>query len=88
MSAINEMYGILEQMVKSAADGHKQKVLKLNESYESLVPKVYHSPFTKLDLEYDRCRTSCVMSVITLEGHERLVADAQEIFSRIPNPKR
>ncbi len=89
MSAIKEMYSVLEQMVESAARGDKQRVLELNKDYNALVPKVYHAPPIQSDLEYDNCRISCVTSVGILEHlREQLVLDARERFSKIPKPNR
>ena len=74
MSEIKQLHQLLEEMVKSATNGDKEKVLELNRRYEQLVPRAYHKPPTKLDLEYDNCRQSCVMSVTMLKDfNERLI---------------
>lgn len=88
MSKIKQMYHLLEEMVESAAKGDKEKVLELNISYETLVPKVYHDPRTPLDLEYENCRQSCVVSVTMFKDqHNKFVADAKERFSKISKPE-
>lgn len=88
MTEIKKMYHILEEMVSSAIAGDREKLIKLNKSYEALVPKVYHNPTKPLESEYDNCRQSCVMSTTMLNMRERFIADAKERFSKIPKPKR
>jgi len=86
MTQIKEMYNLLERMVESAIRSDKEEVLELNTSYEALVPKVYHDPITALELDYDNCRQSCVMSVTMPNMREKFVSDAKERFSKIPKP--
>ena len=88
MTAIKKMYQVLEQMIESADREDKERVLTLNKLYEGLIPRVYHKPLTPLDLEYDNCRQSCVMSLQMRNMRERLLSDAKERFSRIPKPNR
>ena len=87
MTRIKEMYGILEQMIESAANGQAEKVFTLHESYKVLSAEVYPTLQEPLRLEYDNCRNSCVVSVGMLKHlHDQLVLDARERFSKIPKP--
>ena len=87
MTALQEMYAILEDMVGCAQQHQSGKVSELNESFEALVPKVYHNPVTEMDLLYDNCRQSCLM-VSTIPGmREQFLTDAKERFSKIPKPE-
>ena len=63
MTKIKEMYSVLEQMIESAANGDKEKVLSLHEKYKTLSPEVYPMLKEPLRFEYDNCRNSCVASV-------------------------
>jgi len=87
MTEIKQMYDILEEMVESAIKGDKDKVRELNNSYEDLVPKVYHDQLRPLELEYDNCRQSCVMSMSMPNMRERFISDAKERFSKIAKPE-
>jgi hypothetical protein len=88
MTEIKKMYHILEEMVDRAIKGDKEKIKELDGSYEELVPGVYHRPLSPLDLEYDNCRQSCVMSVSMPNMRERFISDAKKRFSKIPKPKQ
>lgn len=76
MTAIQDMYKILEDMVECAEKGQPEKVAELNKSFDALVPKVYRDPRTELELMYENCRQSCVLDL----------KDAKERFSKIPKP--
>ena len=86
MSEIKQMYGILEQMIEGAESKDLKKVMELNKSYETLVPRVYHKPPTTLDLEYENCRQSCVMAIQMPNMYEKFILDAKERLPRIPKP--
>ena len=88
MSELNEMYIILEDMVKSAEQGKGQRVLELHHKYWAARPKsppnVQPPP---IQLEYDNCEQSCYLS-FTSEPHRRktLLADAKQRFFQIRKP--
>ena len=89
MTKLNQMYQLLEEMVKNAEEGNTEKVRELNNLYESLVPQIYHDPPTGLELKYDRCRQSCVMSLTMFKHNYRaVVLDARKTFSKIPKPQK
>jgi len=87
MIEIRRMYHILEEMIDSAIKGDQERIRELNASYEALVPKVHHKSRKPLELEYDNCRQSCVMSVSMPNMRERFISDAKERFSKIPKPE-
>lgn len=81
-----EMYSLLERMIESAEKKDKEEVLKLNESFEKIVPDVCHYPPTDLDLKYDNCRQSCVMALKMPGMYKKFISDAKDRFSKIPKP--
>lgn len=83
MTEIKHLYHILEEMVENAIKGNKRKIEELNRIYEALVPKFYHDPLTYLELEYDNCRQSCVMSVNWLSMREQFLLDVNKRFPRL-----
>lgn len=83
------MYQLLEEMIKNAEEGNTEKVLELNKLYNSLAPRIYHDPPTGLELEYDVCRQSCVMSLTMFKhDHKAVVLDSKQRFSKIPKPRK
>lgn len=54
---------IIQEMLRYANDGNSEMVTAINDLYEDYTHKVYKEPSKELDSEYDRCRTSCFMSV-------------------------
>lgn len=87
MTALKDMYAILEDMVECAEHDQSGRVLELNGLFEKLVPQVYHDPITELDLNYDNCRQSCVMASKMPDMREQFLKDAKERFSTIPKPE-
>ena len=94
MSEIKQMRHLLEEMVEAADEGDKDRVIELDSSYEALEHQVYGKDFENpLRLQYDNCRQSCVMSVggilkgVLKDQHDKLVADAKERLSKIPEPE-
>lgn len=84
---IKELYPILEGMFNGAIKGDKKRVMDLNQQYEDLVHKVYHENPTKLELTYENCRTSCVMSFTFPIMKAKFLSDAKSRFSEIPDPR-
>jgi len=80
-----EMYHILEKMVESTIMKDKDELTRLNITYDALSPKVRHP--SDWQLEYDRCRQSCVLSG-EMPGHEEFISDAKVKFSKINIPER
>ena len=81
------MYKTLKDMLENAEQGNQKEVLKLQASFETLIPKVYHNPLTKLDLLYENCMQSCVMAETNLHMRKKFLKDATERFSKIPKPE-
>lgn len=80
------MYYLLEEMIDSASRNNKQRVRRLNSIYDSLVDKTYSDPPTDLDLKYDNCRASCVVSFSMPWMRDKFLLDATMKFSSIPKP--
>jgi hypothetical protein len=87
MTAMQEMYAILEEMVAGAKSDNLESVTEFNKRFEVLVPHVYHKPVTELDLMYDNCRQSCVMAERMRTMHQEFLSNAIERFSKIPKPE-
>ncbi|MBW2977895.1 hypothetical protein KY331_03560 [Candidatus Woesearchaeota archaeon] len=78
------MYKLLAEMVKSAKENDADRVLKLNSECSRLTD---YKSSREVRAEYDKCRQSCVGSVTLLKHHhEKLVKDAEEIFSKLEKP--
>jgi hypothetical protein len=82
-----EMYRVLERMIESARSADGTRLRELNKLFESLVPQVYSDSTVSLDLNYDNCRQSCVMSVMMPWIREKFLADVDFRFERIPQPR-
>jgi len=88
MSRIKDLYNLLEQMIQGAERNEEEKVLELQRTYEKLVSKIFKNLESELNLSYDNCRQSCVLSVTMLKKqHYELISDAKRRFSRIPKPE-
>ena len=86
MSEIKRMRHLLEEMVEAADVGDVGRVAELSKSYNALLPKDYLG--NPLYSEYDLCAGACVASVGVLKDqHDKLVADAKERLSKIPEPE-
>ncbi len=87
MTDVNDLYHLLKNMLTSASEGDRTKVVELNQSYEQLVPELYPRLSETLRLDYDNCRQSCVLAVDMLKDrYAALIADARQRFDRIPPP--
>ena len=88
MSDLKDLYVILERMERNAEKDNVERVLELNKQFESVCHEVYSDPNTDLDVEYERCRQSCVLSFTGFMSfmHDELVNDAKESFYNLPNP--
>ena len=80
MSKRKQMYGLLEDMFEGAEEGDKERVLELNRLFNKLVDHGKSDCPPQLDLEYDNCRQSFVLSVL-------YSSDARERLLRIPKPE-
>lgn len=92
------MYRLLGEMIKSAEDKDRERVLRLDRYYETLCTKVYSggrpdlvggatSHFTESDLAYENCRLAAVFSVTApAESREDFLEDARKRYRGIPKP--
>ncbi|RLE46579.1 hypothetical protein DRJ22_01565 [Candidatus Woesearchaeota archaeon] len=85
MSKRAQLFSILEQMVYHAINGNASEVLELNKSYRQLEYDVYSFIHEDLRIEYDLCRTSCVMAFndLTASNYAGLIADAKARLEKI-----
>jgi len=88
MENINKTYVLLEKMVNATLQGNGSLVTELNQTFSRIAARIHHSPQTSLELQYDRCRTSCVMAFRNTSNKDSSLKDAQTSFSEIPNPKQ
>ena len=87
MANITKMHRLLEEMIKSTESRDTKTVLDLNARFEESYSIARHELPKQLELEYDNCRLSCVLSVtMSKDYYEMFVSDAKERFSRIPKP--
>lgn len=86
-SSRKEMYNLLEQMLKLAEEGDKNKVYELSENFGRIAYRVYEDPMTELDFKYNNCESSIVSSFVYPEIKEDFLKDAKECFSKIPKPE-
>ncbi len=86
--AVNQLYVVLEEMVRCAQKGDMKAVLRLNRAYEKLNPReLYRCMTEEVAGEYDNCRQSCTMIGILPLPRERMLEDAKDRFARIPKPE-
>ena len=86
MAKINQIYQVLEGLVEGALEGDKDRVLQLNGELNEMM--MDHVPLTPLENKYDNFRQSCLISVTMPKIREMMLADAQERFSKLPEPKQ
>ncbi len=87
MAEVNDLYSLLNDLLASASQGDKTRVLQLNQDYEGLVSELYPRLPRAVRLEYDLCRQSCVLGFTFLPFEkERLLQDARTRFTQLPVP--
>lgn len=82
MAKGEQMYKILEEMMRAADNWDTEEVKELNKEYESLAPRDYRQPTLMFfDTIYTHYRESCVTSVTMLGHiHDILVLEAGKLL--------
>jgi len=84
MNKYAQAYSLLQRMVGYAEKADAESIRSLNTQFNAEVERYFHKLHTPIEVEYDNCRQSCLMS-LQIPG---LAKDAQKRFSMIPKPKK
>lgn len=86
MTALLEMYNLLEEMLDYARQDNSAKVSKLNTSFEKLFHNISPDYMRTIGSSYDNCRQSCLMAETMPSMRQEFLEDARERFSQLAKP--
>jgi len=78
-----ELHSILADMLRATGARNEGALEELNNKYEAVARETYKEPTTKIDLDFDLCRTLCMTALRYNSEHVRYMKQAREAFDKL-----